>query len=141
MSKEDIEELVSNLVKTRIEPVYLKMLADSEKRVERISELMLTLAETCATNQAMYDKHLTSLEASRNKAQENNSDLIRANMEQVKFMEQTRADYKAIIQGYRDELQSAKRMYQEMMGSYARVAESSCSGKGTTNKTEVTVQK
>lgn len=85
-------------------------------------------------NQEMYNVHIKSLKDSRDKCQTQINELIKANMELTNLIERLRADTKQIIQGYRDELQSAKGMYNRASEAYIRLAE-----RPTNNSTEVQI--
>lgn len=101
----------------------VNLLGKSEERIDNTNHMIGSLVEVVKANQEMYNIHLKSLKESRDKAQSQIDELIKANIELTNLVERLRADTKQIIQGYRDELQSAKAMYNRASEAYIRLAE------------------
>lgn len=137
MDRTEIKEIMKEIVREEVSPVFLELLKASEQRIDETNRMVQMLAKAAADNQAMYDKHLTSLEQARDCACRTAEELIKANMSLTKLMEDYREDYRKIIQGYRDELQSAKHMYNRVSEAYIRIAEKPGSG----STAEVTINK
>lgn len=137
MSKDEIKSIVRDIVGESLLPSFVKLLEESEKRIERTNEMIVSLADAAKHNQAMYDKHMSALEESRDRLVRNNEELIKANMKLTSLVEEVKNDYKSLIQGYKDELQSAKAMYNRVSEAYVRIAETKSSPGA---KAEVRVQ-
>ena len=112
------------------------MLRESEKRIDSTNSMVQQLAESITKNQDMSISLLKSME----KYQENISELIKANMELTKVMELNREDFRFTMQGYKDELQSAKQMYRRVSEAYMRMAEGKTNTSGdSSSKTDVNI--
>lgn len=144
MKKQEVTDLVRQIFKEEITPTFLAMLHESESRITSMNDMMQKLVSACHDNQLMYDKHLSSLEQSRDRAQQQVSDMIKSNMaleaNATATINSLREDSRYIVQGYKDELKSAKQMVNHANDALMRMAES---GKSSSqgNKTEVTIGK
>lgn len=119
------------------EQLYQNLLAlveKSEARIDRTNEMVQTLARTCEHNLNMYDKHLSSLEQSRNAALENATNSINVSKDLTGIVARLRDDYQSQVKAlkqeiedlkkeYREELNDLKRDAKEMSASYRRLAE------------------
>ena len=100
MNKEDeerIKSLISEVFETSLGQLCHKMLGMSESLLKMQQDLSQTI-----------DRHLQSLEKSRDLAQET----LKMN---IQYMERLREDQRSASQGYRDELQSAKTIYNALL--------------------------
>ena len=106
----------------------------SEERIDKTNEMIAALVDITNRNQEMYDKHLTSLEESRNAAQNNAMKSIETSRNLTVMMENLREDYRTHLDSLRDELhrlrgeyrsemQEMRHDYQELSASYRRLAE------------------
>lgn len=69
--------MIKEIVATDICPVFLQMLQESEKRIDKTSTMVLNLVEATNNSIKMFDKFIASIENSRNASQLNNSELIK----------------------------------------------------------------
>lgn len=120
MTKEEVKGLMKEVLMEELIPVFVKMLQESEERIKSTNEMVNKLTEVSANTIHMYDKHLASLERSRDSAQRSVEDLIKANLELTKAGEKSKEDCRFMIQGYKDELHSAKDMYNNLLERYDR---------------------
>ena len=106
----------------------------SEERIDKTNEMIVSLVNITNRNQEMYDKHLTSLEKSRNAAQDNAMKSIETSRNLTVMMENLSEDYRTHLDSLRDELhrlrgeyrsemQEMRHDYQELSASYRRLAE------------------
>lgn len=123
MDRKEIKNIVKEAIHEDISSEFMKMLRDSEERINSTNSMINKLVETTASCQSMYNKHLESLEHSRDAALRSVEELIKANLELSRLLEQTKSDYKFIIQGYKDELHSAKDLYNNLLERYDRLNE------------------
>ena len=136
MDKKEIHALVKSIILEDVSPIFIDMLRKSEKRIDSTNSMVQQLAESITKNQDMSISLLKSME----KYQENISELIKANMELTKVMELNREDFRSTMQGYRDELQSAKGMYRRVSEAYMRMAEGKTNTSGdSSSKTDVNI--
>lgn len=133
------------------EQLYQNLLAlveKSEARIDRTNEMVQTLARTCEHNLNMYDKHLSSLEQSRNAALENATNSINVSKDLTSIVARLRDDYQSQVKSlqeqidimrkeYREEINDLKREAKEMTSSYRRLAERVVDG---SSKAEVKIQ-
>lgn len=106
----------------------------SEERLDKTNEMIQMLAKTCSTNMEIYDKHLLSLEESRNIAEQN----AKRSMEICQSLSETitnqRDDYHSHLGALRDELHRLRDEYigemkimrdeyKSLTESYTRLAE------------------
>lgn len=98
----------------------LELLARSEKRIDQTNSMIKTLAETCNKNMMMYDKHLESLEKSRDKAQCSNEMAMHANAELIKVVD----DYRHALKRTRKELSESREDYRKLNEAFLRMADS-----------------
>ena len=136
MDKKEIHALVKSIILEDVSPIFIDMLRKSEKRIDSTNSMVQQLAESITKNQDMSISLLKSME----KYQENISELIKANMELTKVMELNREDFRSTMQGYRDELQSAKGMNRRVSEAYMRMAEGKTNTSGdSSSKTDVNI--
>ena len=136
MDRKEIHALVKSIILEDVSPIFIDMIRESEKRIDSTNSMVQQLAESITKNQDMSISLLKSME----KYQENISELIKANMELTKVMELNREDFRSTMQGYRDELQSAKGMYRRVSEAYMRMAEGKTNTSGdSSSKTDVNI--
>ncbi len=80
----------------------------SEARIDKTNEMIASLVNITNRNQEMYDKHLTSLEESRNAAQDNAMKSIETSRNLIVMMENLREDYRTHLDALRAEVESLK---------------------------------
>lgn len=131
------------------EDLYINLLSlieRSEERIDRTNGMIEQLASTCAKNTEMYDKHLCSLEQSRNIAQENAAASIEVSKNLSDMIALLRKDYQdqltslkaelhSLTNEYRKEMDEIRRDYKELSASYRRLAEHGIGG----SKSEVKI--
>ncbi len=121
----DSERLYENL---------LTLIERSEARIDKTNEMIQSLARTCERNIEIYDKHLTSLEESRNTAQENAEKSIEMSKSLTDLLTNLRNDYQIHLNAlkgelhmlkddYRKEMEDMRKDYKELSASYRRLAE------------------
>lgn len=117
--------------------LYLKLASlveRSEERAEKLDKMVASLNDTCRINMEIYDRHLTSLESSRDQAQQNSYVSIETLKSLTIIMENMRDDYRTHLDALRDELhrlrdeyieelQDIRKGYKELAASYRRLAE------------------
>lgn len=136
MDRKEIHALVKSIILEDVSPIFIDMLRESEKRIDSTNSMVQQLAESITKNQDMSISLLKSME----KYQENISELIKANMELTKVMELNREDFRFTMQGYKDELQSAKQMYRRVSEAYMRMAEGKVKDSGSSkSQTDVNI--
>lgn len=112
----------------------LGLIEKSEARMEKTNDMVQTLAHTCARNTEVYDKHITSLEQSRDAAQKHASESIEESKNLTTMLEKMRGDYQAQLAALKAELHSMKdeyrgnlaemrNDYKELSASYRRLVE------------------
>lgn len=121
---EDIRTTVQDVIQQEITPVLLKMLSDSDARIDRTNEMIKQLSDACKDMMSIYDKHLTSLEKSRDALIDNNCSLVQNNGTLLKEVEHLRK-----------ELLEAKRDYHKLFDSFLLMSNT----KQATSTTEVSV--
>lgn len=113
---------------------------------ERTEQMVNRLSETCAKNMEMYDKHLSSLERSRDAALSNAQKALELSNELTSLMKGVREDYNAQLNAlkaelhvlrdeYRAEAMEMRNDYRDLVNSYKRIAETSGS------RSEVTIKR
>lgn len=106
----------------------------SEERLDKTNEMIQMLAKTCSTNMEIYDKHLLSLEESRNIAEQNAQRSMEICQSLSKTITNQRDDYRSHIGALRDELHRLRdeyigemkimrEGYKSLTESYTRLAE------------------
>lgn len=126
----------------------LTLVERSEARIDKTNEMVQQLTSTCARNTEMYDKHLTSLEESRNVAQENAARSIEVSKNLTELLTILRNDYQGQLESLRKELHTMKDEYRKEMreirddyrkltDSYTRLAENGAGG----SKAEVKINR
>lgn len=143
MRKQAVINLVRQIFKEEITPTFLLMLAESEKRLSEMQDITDKLAKAVQFNQEMYDKHISELEKSRDKAQTLASDLVKANMSleanTTHIINALREDTGRIQEGYRTELHSAKNTIENLTEFIQHMAEAGNTSSSQGNKTEVNI--
>ena len=102
--------------------------------IDRASAMSAELTRTCKLNMDVYDKHLVSLEESRDRAEKEAAESIATIKELTSLMTTMRNDYKEQVASLRSELhllrdeyksQLAEAMegYRKLTESYTRLAE------------------
>ena len=102
--------------------------------IDRASAMSAELTRTCKFNMDVYDKHLVSLEESRDRAEKEAAESIATIKELTSLMTTMRNDYKEQVASLRSELhllrdeyksQLAEAMegYRKLTESYTRLAE------------------
>lgn len=109
MDTEEIKALVRETVQEAI-----------AKDVLRIVDKLSSVVES---NQMMYDKHLSTLENARDAVQRENVKLIELIGDITRTMNEVRADNRAQIAAYREELHSAKAAIKESQERYFKFIE------------------
>lgn len=110
----DLTRAVRDAITSEVTPVLLKMLCESESRIDETNKMVQKLADTCSKNIEMFDKHLLTLEESRSLAQSNSS----KNLEVCKSLT-------SLLDEYRSELKAMREDYRRLSEAYTRLAESS----------------
>ena len=121
----------------------LTLLERSEARIDKLNNAAAQLADTCTKNIEMYDKHLTSLEHSRDEALTSVKNL-------TKLMRDMRDDYHAQVISLRNELHTLRDEYRkdldcsraehrQLVQSLTKLAEQNGIKSGS-SKAEVTIQ-
>ncbi len=106
MNDEDVKRVIQGVV-LGLQPTFLTMLKESEARIDRTNEIVEKLQGTCKDMMEIYDKHLTSLEHSRDQLIENNYKLVENNGTLLKEVE-----------NLRKELLGAKKDYHKLFDSF-----------------------
>lgn len=112
----------------------LTLIERSEARIDKTNEMVQSLARTCERNIEIYDKHLTSLEVSRNTAQENAVKSIEMSKNLTDLLTNLRSDYQTHLNSlrselhmlkdeYRKEMEDIRKDYKDLSASYRRLAE------------------
>lgn len=112
----------------------LTLVERSEARIDRTHEMVFSLSRTCERNIEMFDKHITTLQQSRQVAEENAArsiDLCKTMTETIdtmakEFREQLdsiKNEFHVLRDEYRSELEDVRRDYKEISASYRRLAE------------------
>lgn len=126
----ETEELLSTLT---------SLVEKSEARIDRTNAMIQQLTQICQNNIEVYDKHLTSLENSRNSAQESATASLKLSADLAGIIARLRDDYQAQITSlkaelhtlrddYRKELEEMRRDYKDLHAPYRRLAERSAGG-------------
>lgn len=119
MEKNEIKQIVADVMSESLLPVFAKMLEESEKRIDKTNEMVGRLADVVKK----IDEHLIWLEKSKDSIALNNTELIKANIKLTEAYGDIRADYKNIISDFKTELLSAKEQYRRISEAYMRIAE------------------
>lgn len=112
----------------------LTLVERSEARIDRTNEMVLSLSRTCERNIEMYDKHITSLQQSRQVAEENAAKSTEACKALADAINKLREDYEQKLEAvitefsqskeeFRRELNEIRLDYKETSASYRRLAE------------------
>lgn len=124
MEKNEIKQIVGEVMSESLLPVFTKMLEESEKRIDKTNEMIGRLADVVKK----IDEHLLWLEKSKDAIALNNTDLIKANIKITDTFNEMRTDYKGIISDFKAELLSAKEQYRRVSENYIRLAEKNDQG-------------
>lgn len=136
MDKKIVHDLVKKVISEDLIPIFSEMLQQSEKRIDDTNKMVRQLADSITKTQELS----LSLIKNAENIQSSITDLIKANMELTKLMELNREDFRITMQGYRDELQSAKGMYRRVSEAYMRMAEAKANASGdSSSKTDVNI--
>ena len=130
MEREEMKEIILQVVEEEVMPIFLKMLSASEGRIDKTNAMiekfsdctakMMSLMSELTENQ---NKQFCELERSRSVAQDNNTELIKANIGLSHMIEHIRNDHREQLDSYRAELHSAKEKFDEIFRSYTKLAE------------------
>lgn len=115
----ETEELLSTLT---------SLVEKSEARIDRTNAMIQQLTQICQNNIEVYDKHLTSLENSRNSAQESAMASLKLSADLAGTIARLRDDYQAQILNLQKEAEEMRRDYKDLHASYRRLAERSAGG-------------
>lgn len=100
----------------------------SEARIDKTNAMVDRLSNICERNTEIYDKHLTSLEESRDRAQENAAVSIEVSKNLSDLMAVLRKDYQTQLSALKNELHMMRDTYQkdldEMRKQYKSLEES-----------------
>lgn len=124
MEKNEIKQIVGEVMSESLLPVFTKMLEESEKRIDKTNEMIGRLADVVKK----IDEHLLWLEKSKDAITMNNTELIKANIKLTDTFNEIRTDYKGIISDFKTELLSAKEQYRRVSENYIRLAEKNDQG-------------
>lgn len=124
MEKNEIKQIVGEVMSESLLPVFTKMLEESEKRIDKTNEMVGRLADVVKK----IDEHLLWLEKSKDAIALNNTELIKANIKITDTFNEMRTDYKGIISDFKTELLSAKEQYRRVSENYIRLAEKNDQG-------------
>ena len=116
MEKSEIE----SLARTVMHDELLSMVTEMSKQTQA---LVQELTELSRESREMYDRHILYMEKCRDESQRNVHELVQALKGLTDLSEKRREDTQVLIQGYRDELQSAKNLYNRTVEAYQRLAE------------------
>lgn len=117
------KEQVCQALKETVAPVFMDMLKESEGRIADTHEMVQKLADTCKANMEMYDKHLSSLEASRDRSQQSAAELVKTHRELTEIVKAQRDDYTAAIADLKRRLERKEKEYEELMKSFIRLTD------------------
>lgn len=124
--------------------VLQALIEKNDERMDKTMQMVTMLVETCSKNMEVYDKHLYSLEQSRNIAQENAAKSIEVNKNLTEMMTNQREDYQSHLAALREELHRLRDEYrievrelhdgyQALTQAYTRLAERSGGSKSEVN--------
>mgnify|MGYP003301152826 CR=1 FL=1 len=130
MEREEMKQIVLEAMRDEVLPVLLDLLAKSEARIDKTNKIINKFAEsanemikTIDTYVQNQGEQFKSLEHSRDVAQKNNTELIRANIELSHMVDSLRNDQHEQMSGYKEELHSAKAKFDDLFHSYTKLAE------------------
>lgn len=115
----EIDELLSTLT---------SLVEKSEARIDRTNAMIQQLTQVCKNNIEVYDKHLTSLENSRNSAQDSATASLKLSTDLAGIITRLRDDYQAQIASKTKEIEDMQRDYKDLTASYRRLAERGLGG-------------
>lgn len=107
----------------QLQTTLLDLVEKSEARIDRTNAMIQQLTNTCQNSIEVYDKHLTSLEESRNVAQESAMASLKLSTELTAIIARLRDDYQAQIVTLKTELQDIRCENKDLSSSYRRLAE------------------
>ena len=127
---------LTEVLQESIIPVFCKLLADSEHRIDETNKMINRLSEVIDRMEQVFDRQIKVSEQSRDLAQENLKDVIRSNDKLLHTIDKLSADAQENIRRYQEELQCAKQMVNKMHDEYKDLAmnQSKCTA-------EVNIQK
>lgn len=140
METETLKEIIRSVIReelTNILKDYIALVHDSEKRIDRTNEMIDNLSNIVNRSEKLiekaidiYENHISSIESAREQLTENNSELIKANIQLTHLTQEVERNAQATITGLRAELQSAKVMYNETRSLLE-----------TSNKTQINIER
>lgn len=112
----------------------IDLVEKSEVQINRTYEMVAELSQTCKQNTEVYDKHLSSLEMARDRAQQSATDSVEVGKNLTDLLSKLREDYQAqltalkaelhsLTNDYKMQLEDMRRDYKELSASYRRLAE------------------
>lgn len=128
--REVVKEEVTQAITSVVLPVFVKMLQDSDGRIDRANGIMMSMSETMSSHIKCFDKNIAQLQKSKEACQENikilitsNNELVRQLDTQLQQFNTQHDDYEARIHKLEYKNDTAETRYQAMVDKYGNLVD------------------
>ena len=121
--REVVKEEVSQEMNATVLPVFVKMLQDSDSRIDKLSGVMATMSETMSAHIKAFDKNIAQLQKSKEACQENVRTLLDTNSELVKQLDALLQQSQKQLSELESRLQCTETRYQAMLDKYGSLVD------------------
>lgn len=85
--REAVKEEIAQAITTTILPIFVKMLEDSEQRIDKTNTMIVAMSEMMSQHIKCFDKNISQLQKSKEASQENIKTLLASNSELIKQLD------------------------------------------------------
>lgn len=129
-----IKKALNEIIESKIIPLfknlmddYNAMLRESESRIAATNRIVESLTQTCKTCADLYNKQISQASEERRQVDKVNEELVAANRELLRQLEENRKTFDAICRDYKNRIETSARHNQELVSSYIKLAENKIS--------------
>ena len=129
-----IKKALNEIIESKIIPLfknlmddYNAMLRESESRIAATNRIVESLTQTCKACAELYNKQISQASEERRQVDKVNEELVAANRELLRQLEENRKTFDAICQDYKQRLEDSVRHNQALVTSYIKLAENKIS--------------
>lgn len=143
--REAVKEEVSQAINTAVVPIFVEMVRESEKRIDKTNAMIMTMSDTMSKHLILFDKIVAQLQSSKVANQENVKTLLASNTELLKQLESQLAQSKSHRDDYekriKEEVAHNRQLVAKITSLAEKVAEikTEPSGKGVSARSNVRV--
>ena len=128
--REAIKEEVAQAITTTVLPIFVKMIEDSEARIDKTSTIVMTMSERMSSHIKCFDKNIAQIQKSKEACQENiktllasNSELVRQLETQLQQFNTQHDDYEGRIQRLEARTDTSEARNRSLVDKYTNLAE------------------